>query len=153
MQLPHCGSGRTRPGVLALLLAVTALTSGSSNAGAQQSRETEFRAFYDQFLAAVRANDRNKVADLINFPATDWSVEQKGNVQTIGIANRAEFLAKYELFFTPSMRAHALKSKPQKISDNHYAVIWQNADAEFSFEFEYASPHGFRLTSFLIGAR
>jgi hypothetical protein len=51
------------------------------------------------------------------------------------------------------MRSHALKGKPQKISDDHYALIWQDADAEFSLEFEYASPKGFRLTSYPIGPR
>jgi hypothetical protein len=58
-----------------------------------------------------------------------------------------------QILFTPFMRSHALKTKPQKISNDHYAVIWDGADVEYSFEFEYAAPRGFRLTSYLIGPR
>jgi hypothetical protein len=101
----------------------------------------------------VRANDKNKIADLIAFPVTSWSVSQKNMVSETTIPNRAEFLAKYESLFTPSMREHALKTKPQKISDDHYIIGWRDEDLEYSFEFESASPRGFRLTAYLIGPR
>ena len=148
----HVGN-HVRPALLFLWLAGLALIPGLSNAETGKSHEGEFRTFYDAFLAGVNANDKNKIADLIEFPVKDWSVEHKGNVETISIANRADFLAKYDMFFTPFMRAHALKAKPLRISADHYALIWQDADAEFSFEFEYTPPRGFRLTSYGIGPR
>ncbi len=120
---------------------------------AQKSHESEFRGFYAEFLAAVSANDKNKIADLIAFPVNDWSVERKGNVETIGIKDKGEFLAKYDSFFTPFMRAHVSRAKPQKISDDHYTLMWQDANAEFSFEFEYKAPRGFWLTAYGIGPR
>ena len=115
--------------------------------------DAEFRAFYDEFLGAVRANDKNKLADLIAFPVKDWSVERKGIVETVSIKDKAEFLSKYDSFFTAFMRSHALKAKPQKVSDDHYTLIWQDANAEFSFEFEYISGRGYRLTAYGIGPR
>jgi len=121
------------------------------SADAPNTRGAEFRAFFADFSAAVRANDKNKIADLIAFPVKDWSVERKGKVETISIPTKAEFLRKYDSFFTAFMRAHTLKTKPQKISDDHYAVIWRDSNAEFSFEFEYVAGRGFRVTSYGIG--
>jgi len=104
-------------------------------------------------VSAVRANDKNKIADLIAFPVASWSVSQKNMVNETTIANRDEFLAKYESFFTPFMRLHALRTKPQKITGDHYMINWHDEDLEYSFEFEYASSKGFRLTAYLIGPR
>jgi hypothetical protein len=95
----------------------------------------------------------NKIADLIEFPVNAWAQEKKGNVDEITIPNEADFLAKYDSLFTPSMRSHALKTKPQKISNDHYSVIWHDTDVERSFEFDYTPQHGFRLTAYLIGPR
>jgi hypothetical protein len=133
-----------------LVLAI-AIPSAASDAKQQKSHEAEFRAFYAEFLAAVRANDKNKLADLIAFPVKDWSVERKGMVETIGIPTKAEFLRKYDSFFTPFMRAQVLKTKPQKISDDHYAVIWRDSNAEFSFQLENVAGRGFRVTAYGIG--
>jgi hypothetical protein len=94
---------------------------------ANTADENQFRTFYDQFLAAARTNDKTKVADLIDFPVNAWAQESKGNVQEIIIQNKVDFLAKYDSLFTPFMRSHALKTKPQKISEDHYAVIWDGA--------------------------
>jgi len=95
----------------------------------------------------------NKIADLIEFPVNAWAREKKGNVEEITIPDKADFLAKYDSLFTPSMRSHALKTKPQKISNDHYAVIWHDTDVERSFEFDYTPHHGFRVTAYLIGPR
>ena len=136
-----------------LLPLLIALAMAPRIGQAQGSHEADFRTFYANFLASVRANDKNKIADLIAFPVEDWSIERKGNVETIGIKDRGEFLAKYDTFFTPSMRSHALKVKPEKVSDDHYILTWHDSDAEFSFEFEYRSSQAFRLTAFGIGPR
>ena len=135
-----------------ILSLVIATTIAPWLAQAQNTREVEFRTFYTEFVSAVRANDKNKITDLVAFPVGDWSVERKGNVETIGVKDRGEFLAKYDLLFTPSMRSHALKVKPEKVSDDHYMLRWDDSDAEFSFEFEYRSG-AFRLTAFGIGPR
>jgi len=146
-------SRATWPAKISLLAMVFASFAAPCRAQQQGSHDSEFRGFYTEFLAAVSGNDKNKIADLIAFPVKDWSVERKGNVETIGIRDKAEFLAKYDSLFTPSMRSHVLKAKPQKINDDHYSLIWQDANAEFSFEFEYTLPRGFRLTAYGIGPR
>ena len=136
-----------------LFFAATIITNIPCRAASNTPNETDFRTVYDQFVSAVRANDKNKIADLIEFPVNAWSVNQKNLVNETSVANRADFLAKYESLFTPYMRSHALKTKPQKISDDHYMINWHDEDLEYSFEFEYASSRGFRLTAYLIGPR
>jgi hypothetical protein len=144
---------REKLGAQILLFAAALVSVVPGRAAPNTRNETDFRTIYDQFLSAVRANDKNKIADLIAFPVNSWSVSQKNMVSEKTIPNRAEFLAKYESLFTPSMRAHALKTKPQKISDGHYIIGWHDEDLEYSFEFETASSRGFRLTAYLIGPR
>ena len=136
-----------------MILAATILTTAPCGAAPNTPNETDFSTIYNQFVSAVRANDKNKTADLIAFPVNSWSVNRKNMVNETTISNRAEFLAKYVSLFTPYMRSHALETKPQKISNDHYIIDWHDEDLEYSFEFEYASPQGFRLTAYLIGPR
>jgi len=153
LPLPHCFGTHLKLATQILVFAATLITIAPCGAAPNAADENQFRTFYDQFLAAVRTNDKTKIADLIAFPVNAWARESKGNVQEIVIPNNVDFLAKYDSLFTPFMRSHALKTKPQKISNDHYAVIWDDTDLEYSFEFEYAAARGFRLTSYLIGPR
>jgi hypothetical protein len=120
---------------------------------ARQSKphEAEFHTFHESFLAAVRANDKEKIADLIAFPVADWSVVRKGNVQTEPIKNRATFLAQYNVLFTQAMRTHALRAKPEALQDGRYMISWHDTDTEYSFEFSYIDGKAFRVTSYSIG--
>ncbi|HEY2345800.1 MAG TPA: hypothetical protein VGH80_07945 [Xanthomonadaceae bacterium] len=113
----------------------------------------EFKTFHAAFLAAAKANDRQKLADLIAFPVEDWAVETQGNVQEGPIKDRAEFLRRYDTLFTKSMRAHAQGAKPQPLQDGRYMIVWDDVDTEFSFEFGYATGTGYRITSYSIGPR
>ena len=135
-----------------LVLAI-AIPAAASDVEQQKTHEAEFRVFYAEFLVAVRANDKNKYVDLIAFPVKDWSVEKRGIVETIGIKDKSDFLAKYDSLFTPFMRSHVLHAKPQKLNDDRYMVMWEDADAEFSFQFEYAGGRAFRVTAYGIGPR
>lgn len=131
---------------LAALMAPCPAQSGKSHAA-------KFNAFYAKFQNAAKTNDKQKLADLIEFPVEDWSVERKGDVQTEAIKNRADFLKHYDLLFTDSMRKHVASTKPQPLQDGRYVVIWDDADAEFSFEFGYIVGTGYRVTSYSVGPR
>ena len=65
--------------VLAITLAATLFTIAMTQK--QGTHEAEFKAFYEKFLAASRANDKERIANLIAFPV-EWSVETKADVQT-----------------------------------------------------------------------
>lgn len=113
----------------------------------------EFSAFYAKFQGAAKTNDKQKLADMVAFPVADWSVERKGDVQTIAIKDRADFLARYDALVTASMRKHVATAKPQPLQDSRYVVILDDADAEFSFEFGYTAGTGYHVTSYSIGPR
>jgi hypothetical protein len=138
--------------LLAVALAFAALIAPSF-AQSPGAHAGEFTAFYAKFLSAAKANDKQKLADLIAFPVEDWSVERKGDVQTEAIKDRADFLKRYDTLFTASMRSHAASAKPQPLKDDRYVVIWDDADAEFSFEFGYSARAGYQITSYSIGPR
>jgi len=146
-------ANRANLAVQILFFAATIISTAPRGAAANKPSETEFRTIYDQFLSAVRANDKNKIADLIAFPVSAWAVSGKGGTNETTISNRAGFLTRYETLFTPFMRSHALTTKPQRISADHYMIDWHDEDLEYSFEFEYPSQQGFRLTSYLVGPR
>jgi hypothetical protein len=137
--------------LLVAALIVAAVVPGIAQQPAPH--EAEFRAFYNDFLAAARANNKAKIADLIAFPVDDWSVETKGDVQTGKIKDRADFIARYNSLFTASMRAHIPKAKLQMLKDGRYILVWHDADAEFGFEFGYSDGTGYRVRSYTIGPR
>jgi hypothetical protein len=153
LQSPRFFVNRASLAAQILFFAAMIMNTAPGGVAANKPTETEFRTIYDQFLSAVRANDKNKIADLIAFPVSAWAVMGKGGTNETTISNRADFQAKYESLFTPFMRSHALTTKPQKITDDHYMIEWHDEDLEYSFEFEYAPRQGFRLTSYLIGPR
>jgi hypothetical protein len=104
---PHYFGSRPKLAAQILIFAATLITMAPCGAAPNKADENQFRAFYDQFLAAVRTNDKTKIADLIEFPVNAWSRESKGNAQEIVIPNKIDFLAKYDSLFTPFMRSHA----------------------------------------------
>jgi len=136
-----------------LIAALVAAAVAPCHAQQPRPHEAEFRAFYANFLAAVRANNKEKIADMIVFPVKDWSVVNKGNVQTIPIKDRAEFLAKYYTFFTTSMRAHIPKAKLDAMENEGYLLGWHDVDTESGLEFAYIAGTGYRIRSFTIGPR
>jgi hypothetical protein len=139
--------------LLAAAVVAVLITTITGNSFAQKGgpHEAEFRAFYAEFLKAVQANDKEKIADMIKFPVGDWSVDTKGNVETIAIKDRPEFIRRYNTLFTNSMRLRVVKAKPAALQDGRYTVIWRTSDVECSFEFEYINAVGYRLTAYGIG--
>jgi hypothetical protein len=111
----------------------------------------EFQPFYADFLKAVRANDREKLADMISFPVKDWSMLRNRNVTTGSIKDRGDFLARYNSLFTASMRAHVPRAKLEMLKDGRYLLSWHDVDTEYGFDFDYVAGAGYRLLSYSIG--
>jgi len=44
------------------------------------THEAEFRTFYAAFLKAAQANDKEKIADMIAYPVSSWSIQTKKDV-------------------------------------------------------------------------
>jgi hypothetical protein len=144
--------------VVAAFAATAVATCSAQKPDADQKTDphaAEFNAFYADFRKAVAANDKEKIADMIAFPVADWSVETKGDVQTISIKDRADFLKRYNVLFTSFMRVHAARGKLLKLEPLNgafrYSLIWKDANVECSFEFGYAEGTGYRVTAYGIG--
>jgi len=115
------------------------------------SHEAEFKTFYAAFQSAARANDKEKLADMIAFPVDSWSVDRKGDVRTEPIKDKTEFLSKYNTYFTVNMRTHIPKAKLKALDDGGYFIFWRDANTEFSFDFAYFEGKGYQIRSFNIG--
>ena len=132
----------------AVLIAVILVPGLAQNSA---THEAEFKTFYAAFLSAARENDKEKIADMIAFPVDSWSVDRKGDVRTEAIKDKAQFLAKYNTYFTANMRTHIPKAKLKALDNNGYFISWRDANAEFSFDFAYVDGTGYRIRYFTIG--
>jgi len=135
--------------LLTVVLIIVTLAPGLAQNGA--SHEAEFKSFYAAFQSAARANDKEKIADMISFPVDSWSVDRKGDVRTEAIKDKAQFLAKYTTYFTANMRMHIPKAKLKALNDGGYFISWRDANSEFSFDFAYVEGTGYRIRYFTIG--
>ena len=108
-----------------------------------------------EFLKAVRSNDKEKIADLIAFPVGDmnWYVRTRGRDDAVSIKDKAEFLNKYDIFFTSNTRLRVPKAKTKALEGGRYAAYWDVGETEFTFLFEYIEGTGYRVESFTTGAR
>jgi len=113
--------------------------------------EAEFRTFYAAFLKAVQANDKEKIADMIAYPVSSWSIATKGDVREGSIKDKADFLARFNVLFTNYMRLHLPKAKVQSGSDMWIAT-WRDGASECGFEFKYVEGTGFKIIDYDIGA-
>ena len=113
--------------------------------------EAEFRTFYAAFLKAVQANDKEKIADMIAYPVSSWSIGTTKNYQEGSIKDKADFLARFNLLFTNYMRLHLPKAKVQSTPDLWF-TSWKDGNSECAFEFKYVEGTGFKITTYDVGA-
>src|SRR5215470_17689810 len=104
--------------------------------------EAEFRTFYADFLKAAQANDKEKIADMIAYPVSSWSIQKKGDVQEGSIKDKADFLARFNVLFTNYMRLHLPKAKLQSTPELWF-VSWRDGYTECALEFKYIEGAGF----------
>jgi len=123
----------------------------SSLAQQKGPHEPEFRTFYAAFVKAVQANDKEKIADMIAYPVSSWSIQAKRDVQESSIKDKADFLARFNVLFTNYMRLHLPKAKVQSGSDLWIAT-WRDGYSECGFEFKYIEGTGFKIIDYDIGA-
>ena len=113
--------------------------------------EAEFRTFYAAFVKAVQANDKEKIADMIAYPVSSWSIQTKGDVQEGSIKDKADFLARFNVLLTNYMRLHLPKAKVQSTPDLWF-TSWRDGHSECAFEFKYVEGTGFKIITYDVGA-
>ena len=126
----------------------------SSLAQQKGPHEPEFRTFYAAFVKAVQANDKEKIADMIAYPVSSWSIHTKGarvDVQEGSIKDKADFLARFNVLFTNYMRLHLPKAKVQSTPELWF-TSWRDGNSECAFEFKYIEGTGFKIITYDVGA-
>ncbi|GAA0206037.1 hypothetical protein GCM10009081_21340 [Brevundimonas nasdae] len=102
--------------LIAAVLAVSAPALAEPAAPAPvaaQRSHARFQTFFEDFRAAVLANDREAVAAMTQFPFTDYrpgnycEARQACEISAASATsrNKAEFLARYDRIFTPAVIA------------------------------------------------
>ena len=122
-----------------------------SQAQQKGPHEAEFRTFYAAFLKAVQANDKEKLADMIAYPVSSWTIYSKKDVHEVSIKDKADFLARFDTLFTNYIRLHLPKAKVQSTPELWY-TSWKDAYSEYAFEFKYFEGAGFKVTTYDVGA-
>lgn len=69
--------------------------------------DKEFNAFWIKFKSAIQKNDKAAVTSMTKLP---YMLESKN-------LNREQFMQKYNLIFSPSVKKSLLKEKPLKDKD------------------------------------
>ena len=113
--------------------------------------EAEFRSFYAAFLKAVQANDKEKIADMIAYPVSSWSIGMKKDLHEVSIKDKADFLGRFNELFTNYMRLHLPKAKVQSTPEIWF-TSWRDGYSECAFEFKYVEGTGFKITTYDVGA-
>lgn len=81
------------------------------NQGAKIAKES--REFLARLQAAVRANDREQIAGMVNYPLLVFSYGKKTHIR-----QKSSFLDNYDEIFTPPVRNAILNQTPQCLFGN-----------------------------------
>ena len=101
---------------------------------AQALVDPEAQAFASQFQAAVRADDKEKLAGMIAFPVEYWSLEANNNTE-VSIKDRSDFLARYATLITPRIQKNIAAAKLFASSTGNY-LTWHDKYSEYTFEIQ-----------------
>jgi hypothetical protein len=85
------------------------------------------RAFLAQLQDAVRANDKQKIADMISYPLNVNYGTKRTRVRT-----KSAFLAQYDSIFTTQIRKDVLSQSAQCLFGNDNGTMVGNGDLWFS---------------------
>jgi hypothetical protein len=136
----------------ALVMPSLAQRKGAQDSAQQTGpHEAEFRTFYADLLKAVQANDKEKIADMIVYPVSSWSIIKKRGAEDGSVKDRADFIARYDILFTAYMRLHLPKAKLQSTPELWF-TSWKDGASEYALEFKYIDGSGFKIFTFDVGA-
>src|SRR5262245_50432378 len=122
--------------LLTFLLIGFCVTVGAASRAVQ---DDGFVKFYAEFQAAVKAGDKEKVANMTDFDDFYWeATELLRQVKT-----REAFLKNYEKMFTPAIKNKIATAKPKKDEKGYYSIQWHTTNFEYGFEFKPQKDGGY----------
>ena len=140
------------PRLFVASLLISIASTAPSFAATPACNGPEFSAFRTEFTNAANAGDKAKLAKMIAFPVEYWVAATKSDAQTEGVKDEAEFLKRYDQLFTAFMRKGLKTAKLTPLQEGRCALMWHDANSEFSFEFRYVPEAGYRMSGYDVGA-
>ena len=119
----------------------------SPAAAATAKKSEPFNRFYAEFQNAVKADDKEKVADLTDFDGFTW--EETESLRQI--KTREGFLKNYAGMFNATIKGKIATAKPVKVGDGSYFIIWHTKSLEYSLYFARMSDGSYRFEGLTIG--
>ena len=107
-----------------------------------------FAQFFANFQNAVKAGDKDKVADMIDFGDFTW--EATPALQAV--KTRESFLKNYDKMFTVTIKAKIATSKTET-TDGNYFIIWRTTNSEYSLYFGHQFDGGYKFEGLTVGPR
>jgi hypothetical protein len=105
-----------------------------SSLRAAEPGDAEFREWWAKFQSAVARSDAKAVADGATFPM-DWE-----NGPARRIASGADLENRFDFYFTPEIKSHIAKGKPERLPQGSYLLIWKARGNEYSMSFRPKNP-------------
>jgi hypothetical protein len=130
-----------------LLMLVMAGCIGTVRVAAHAAQDDGFAKFFAEFQAAVKAADKEKVANMTSFDDFYWEATDA----TRNIKTREAFLKNYDRLFTPAIKNKIATAKPKKGNDGYYDIIWHTTDTQYGFDFQPQKDGGYKFKGYSVG--
>lgn len=115
---------------------------------AEVQKDEAFQKYFAEFQAAVKTDDKEKVASMIKFDHFTW--EASPTLQKI--KTKEEFLKNYTKMFTPTIKNKIATGKLDS-SEGNYFIIWQTKTEEYSLYFGHIEDGTYSFMGLTIGPR
>ena len=140
----------TRKQALTILLLFFSWLGTLSYAAGPAGKDESFGLFFKDFQKALAADDKEKMASMINFPNFTW----EGNESLPQVKTREDFLKNYDRMFTPEIKKKiAAAGKPTFVDKDTYFLNWYVKDTEYSLDFARKASESFKFLGLSLGSR
>lgn len=114
---------------------------------ASAQRDASFDRFFTAFQAAVKNDDKEKIASMIRFDAFDWEATDALRE----VKSREAFLKNYTAMFTRVIRTRIATGKPVASDNGDRFIIWHTQGLEYSLAFDRQKDGSFTFAGLNVG--
>jgi len=131
-----------------LSVGLLVLWVGAVGATTRMHNDNGFTMFFADFQNAVKAGDKERIANTIKFDHFDWEASDAFR----GVKTKEAFLKNYDRMFTPVIKNKIATGKPIK-TDEGYFIMWHTKDLEYSLYFFREKDGGYSFLGLTVGPR
>jgi hypothetical protein len=132
---------------LPMILLLSCIFTGTHATAAPTQKDELFSRFYADFQQAVKAGDKEKVANVTDFEGFTW--EESESLRQI--KSKEAFLKNYDKMFSSTIKSKIASSKPEKVDDDNYFIIWHTKNLEYSLCFSMGKDGSYKFEGLTKG--